>query len=189
MPDDRTEATESRTVEEESVTGRAAARRDHGDSSHDGRPAPGRTASAHVRKGDVREEDDVRRSIEETRRELGDTVSALAAKADVKSRANDAAGTAKEKAADTVAAARDKAADAAALAKGKAAEVADKVRESTPEQVKDAATEARKRPVLVVAAVGTVVALVVRRLVRRNRSMIKTRPATRNQLVIKKRRK
>lgn len=114
VPDDRTEAVESRAVEEESLTG---GRRRHHDEED--------------------EDDDVRRSIKETRNELGDTVGALAHKADLK---------------------------------GRAAEAAGKVREATPDQVKDAATEARKRPVLLLAAVGAVIALVVRRLRKRSRA-------------------
>ncbi|NUR86006.1 MAG: DUF3618 domain-containing protein [Nonomuraea sp.] len=145
VPDDRTEAVESRAVEEESVTG---GRRDHDDE----------------------DEDDVRRSIKETRNELGDTVGALAAKTDIKGRASEAAGRAKGKAAEATGIAKGKAAEATGLAKGKASEVADKVREATPDQVKDAATEARKRPVLLLAAAGAVIALVVRRIRKRNRA-------------------
>ncbi|MFG1956641.1 DUF3618 domain-containing protein [Nonomuraea sp. NPDC049028] len=142
------------------------------------------------------EEDDVHKNIKDTRQELGDTVAALADKADVKGRANDAAeaakgkatevaGVAKDKAVEVAEVAKDKAAAVAELAKDKAvvvadvakdkaAEVADKVRDVTPDQVKDAAdkvtTEARKRPVLVIAAAGALVALVLRRIMRRNRS-------------------
>ncbi|MEU4230492.1 DUF3618 domain-containing protein [Nonomuraea sp. NPDC026600] len=169
MADDRTEATEAREGEAES---------------------PG-TGSGN----DDEEEDDVPKNIKDTRDELGNTVAALADKTDVKGRANDApeaakgkaaevaevakgravevAELAKDKAAVVADAAKDKAAVAVDVAKDKAAEVADKVRDVTPDQVKDAAdkvaTEARKRPVLAIAAAGIVV-LLLRRIMRRNRA-------------------
>ncbi|MFI9590395.1 DUF3618 domain-containing protein [Nonomuraea sp. NPDC052265] len=145
VPDDRTEAVESRAVEEESVTG-------------------GRGED------DDEEEDDVRKSIKETRNELGDTVSALAHKADFKGRAAEAAGTAKGKVAEVTGVAKGKAAEVTGTAKGMAEEVAGKVREATPHQVKDAATGARKRPVLLLAAAAAVTALIVRSLRKRSRT-------------------
>ncbi|MBB5784644.1 DUF3618 domain-containing protein [Nonomuraea jabiensis] len=102
------------------------------------------------------EESNVRKEIQETRRELGETVGALAAKADVKARAAHVAETAK-----------DRAADVAGSVKEKATEMAGKVREGTPHQVKDAAGQARKRPMLLVAAAGAVTAFVVRRMMQR----------------------
>ncbi|GAA0913709.1 hypothetical protein [Nonomuraea longicatena] len=60
-------------------------------------------------------------------------------------------------------AAKEKAVVAADAAMDKAGELAGKAKDS-------AVTEAKKRPLLVVAAVGAVVALVVRRLMRGNRS-------------------
>ncbi|MEU1387584.1 MULTISPECIES: DUF3618 domain-containing protein [unclassified Nonomuraea] len=146
VPDDRTEAVESRAVEEESLAG--------GRGEDD----------------EEEEEDDVRKSIKETRNELGDTVSALAHKADLKGRATEAAGTAKGKVAEMTGVAKGKAAEVTGTAKGMAGEVAGKVREATPHQVKDAATGARKRPVLLLAAAAAVTALVVRRLRKRNRA-------------------
>ncbi|NJP89053.1 DUF3618 domain-containing protein [Nonomuraea sp. FMUSA5-5] len=130
------------------------------------------------------DEDDVRKDIQETRREMGETVSQLAAKADVKARAGHAAEVAKDRAGHAAEVAKDRAghaaevakdraADAAELVKGKASEVAGKVRESTPDQVKDAAAEARKRPVLLIAVVGAVAAFAVRRMMRRRRVMTK----------------
>jgi len=124
----------------------------------------------HERAHDEEDEDDVRRSIKETRNELGDTVSALAGKADLKGRAAEAAGRAKGKAVEATGVAKGKAAEAAGTAKGMASEVAGKVREATPDQVKEAATKARKRPVLLLAAAGAVTALVVRRIRKRNRA-------------------
>ncbi|MCA2220615.1 DUF3618 domain-containing protein [Nonomuraea aurantiaca] len=183
LVDDRTEAAEAREGETESLRAESAT------------------------DDDDEEEDDVHKNIKETRQELGDTVAALADKADVKGRANDAAEAAKGKATEVAGVAKDKAAvvaevakdkaavvaevakdkaavvaevakDKAAVvadvAKDKAAEVADKVRDVTPDQVKEAAdkvtTEARKRPVLAIAAAGALVALVLRRIMRRNKS-------------------
>ncbi|SEG25811.1 Protein of unknown function [Nonomuraea solani] len=145
IPDERSEAAEHTRTEEESLKGARG-------------------------EDDEEEEDDVRKDIQETRRELGETVSALAGKADVKGRAGHAAEVAKDKAADTAELVKDKAADAAELVKDKAAEVAGKVRDNTPDQVKDAAEEARKRPVLLIAVVGAVTAFVVRRMMRRRRA-------------------
>ncbi|WP_433517765.1 DUF3618 domain-containing protein [Nonomuraea sp. CA-143628] len=160
LVDERTEAAGAREGETESVRAKHASDEDE-------------------------EEDDVHKNIKDTRQELGDTVAALADKADVKGRANDAAeaakgkatevaGVAKDKAAAVAELAKDKAVVVADVAKDKAAEAAHKVRDVTPDQVKDAAdkvtTEARKRPVLVIAAAGALVALVLRRIMRRNRS-------------------
>lgn len=192
--DDRTDAVRSRAVEEESLQGGEPRHEEHhrpdGENRYGGQ--------------DV---EDVRRDIRQTRQELGETVHALAHKADVKSRAGEAAatakgraeqmaGTAKGKAAEMTETAKEKAAEMAGTAKGKAAEVAgtakgkaaemtgtakgkaaevagtvkgkatvvaDKVHDVTPEQ-------ARKRPVLMIAAVGAVLAFAVRRIMRRNRA-------------------
>ncbi|MBT2230566.1 DUF3618 domain-containing protein [Nonomuraea sp. NEAU-A123] len=181
MADDRTEATQAREGEAESLGAGSG--------------------------NDDEEEDDVRKNIRDTREELGNTVAALADKTDVKGRANDAAEAAKGKAAEVAEVAKDRAVEVAELAKDKAAEVAevakdkaavvadvakdkaavvvdvakdkatevaDKVREVTPDQVKDAAdkvaTEARKRPVLAMAAAAGIVALLLRRIMRRNRA-------------------
>lgn len=127
------------------------------------------------------DEDAVRKNIEETRREMGETVSQLAAKADVKGRAGHAAEVAKDKAGHAAEVAKDRAghaaevakdraADAAETVRGKATEVAGKVRDHTPDQVKDAAAEARKRPVVLIAAIGAVTAFVLRRMMRRRRA-------------------
>lgn len=141
--DERSEAQESLRTEEESLKGT------HGDADE--------------------EEDDVRKDIKETRDQLGDTVSALAGKADVKGRAGSAAETAKGRATGAAEAVKSKAADAAEAVKGKTSEVADKVGDATPERVKDAAEEAKKRPVLLIAAAGAVAAFVVRRMMRRRK--------------------
>lgn len=171
MADDRTEAAEAREGEAESLGA---------GSGHD----------------DEEEEDEVRKDIKDTRENLGNTVSALADKTDVKGRANDAAEAAKGKAAEVAEVAKDRAVEVAGLAKDKAAvvadvakdkaavvadvakekatEVVDKVRDVTPDQVKDAAdkvaTEARKRPALAIAAAAGIVVLLLRRIMRRNRA-------------------
>jgi hypothetical protein len=66
--------------------------------------------------------------------------------------------------------AKDRAADAAETVRGKASEVAGKVRDHTPDQVKDAAAGAKKRPVVLIAAIGAVTAFVLRRMMRRRRA-------------------
>ncbi|MFF4620987.1 DUF3618 domain-containing protein [Nonomuraea jabiensis] len=142
IPDERTQALEREWAEAESPRHHHHSRTQH---------APGT-----ARGTGHQEESNVRKEIEETRRELGETVGALAAKADVKARAAHVAETAK-----------DRAAGMAGSVKEKATEVAGKVREGTPHQVKDAAGQARKRPMLLVAAAGAVTAFVVRRMMQR----------------------
>ncbi|MFI6732676.1 DUF3618 domain-containing protein [Nonomuraea sp. NPDC050451] len=151
VPDDHTAAVEREWAEAESPRHHHSG---HHSSTHH---SSGSHHSSGTAQG-VRHEEggDVRKEIEETRRELGDTVGALAAKADVKARAAHVAETAK-----------DRAAGMAGSVKDKASEVADKVREGTPHQVKDAAGRARKRPMLLVAAAGAVTAFVVRRMMLR----------------------
>ncbi|MEV4573990.1 DUF3618 domain-containing protein [Nonomuraea jabiensis] len=141
IPDERAQALEREWAEAESP------RHHHSGARHTPRTAGG---TGH------QEESNVRKEIQETRRELGETVGALAAKADVKARAAHVAETAK-----------DRAADVAGSVKEKATEMAGKVREGTPHQVKDAAGQARKRPMLLVAAAGAVTAFVVRRMMQR----------------------
>ncbi|PRX70443.1 uncharacterized protein DUF3618 [Nonomuraea fuscirosea] len=157
IPDERSEAAGSHRTEEESMGG------------------------ARGEDDDQEDEDDVRRDIEKTRQELGETVSALAAKTDVKGRAGHAAELAKDKAGHAAELAKDKAGHAAELARDRAAgaadvvrdraaDVAEKVKAGTPDQVKDVAAEARKRPVMLVALAGVVVAFVARRMMRRRRA-------------------
>jgi len=162
-PDERAQALEREWAEAESP------RHHHSGARHTPGTAGG---TGHQEESKVREE------IKETRRELGETVGALAAKADVKARAAHVAETAKDRAADmaetakgraahVAETAKDRAADMAGSVKEKASEVAGKVREGTPHQVKDAAGRARKRPMLLVAAAGAVTAFVVRRMMLR----------------------
>jgi hypothetical protein len=70
-----------------------------------------------------RSPEEIRRDIEETRGDLGDTVEALAAKADVKAQA------------------KDKADEVKAQAKGKADEVKQKVADVTPAGVQQSAKQ------------------------------------------------
>jgi len=76
--------------------------------------------------------DDLREEIAQTRAELGETVEALAAKADVKARLQEAKADAKAKAKDKAVEAKskalDKAAEAKALVQAKASEVSGKLR-------------------------------------------------------------
>ncbi|MGP3912458.1 DUF3618 domain-containing protein [Nonomuraea sp. 10N515B] len=138
--DERSEATESLRTEEESL------QRTHGDADDQG-------------------EGDVRKDIKETRQELGDTVGALAGKADLKGKASNAAETAKDKAGEAVETAKDKAGEAVEAVKSKAGDAAEAVKTTAT----DAAEEAKKRPVLLIAAAGAVAAFVVRRIMRRRK--------------------
>ncbi|NUW46522.1 DUF3618 domain-containing protein [Nonomuraea rhodomycinica] len=198
--DDRTAAVEEREGEARSqgpqqVTAEAR----HGAGPGAGTAADvGRGAGAgHAREarparhggGEDDEEDQVRRRIEETRGQLGQTVAELAHKADVKHRAGEMAGSAKARAGEMAGAVSHKAGEVAGTVSHKAGEVAGtvshkagamagtvtgKVREVTPDQVKDVAGKvgerARRRPALVVlAAAGTVAVFVLRRAMRRTR--------------------
>ncbi|MEO3869341.1 DUF3618 domain-containing protein [Nonomuraea sp. B12E4] len=164
VPDERAEAAESSRSEKETVAGASGSREED------------------------EEEDDVRKDIKETRRELGETISALAAKTDVKARASHAAEAARDRASHAAEAARDRASHAAEAAKGKAShavesargraghaagtvkgkasEIGGKVREGASHQLKDA-SRAKKRSMLLVAIAGAVVAFVARRLMGR----------------------
>jgi len=211
--DDRTDAVRSRAVEEESLQDGESrhekrhepdGERRHGD-RHSDRHGTQDSTQDGAQDG-AQDAEDVRQDIRQTRRALGETVHALAHKADMKSRAGEAAatakgragqmagtakgkaaemtetakgkaaemtetakgkaaemtGTAKGKAAEMTGTAKGKAAEVAGTVKGKAAVMADKVHDATPEQ-------ARKRPVLMIAAMGAVIAFAVRRIMRRNR--------------------
>ncbi|MEV1177530.1 DUF3618 domain-containing protein [Nonomuraea sp. NPDC049784] len=105
--DERAEAAENQRAEEETVPTPRGTQHDPASPLHGVRHQSASTGRW------TRHQEDVRKDIEETRRQLGDTVSALAAKADVKSRASHAAG-----------AARERAAGMAGSVKGKASEVA-----------------------------------------------------------------
>jgi ElaB/YqjD/DUF883 family membrane-anchored ribosome-binding protein len=92
---------------------------------------------------DTKEPEQIREEIEETRRELGDTVEALAAKADVKARMHDKVESTKESVAH------------------KSEELFGKAREASPDSVTAGASQAtqkaRENP-LPVAAIGAFVA-------------------------------
>ncbi|MDF2712125.1 MAG: hypothetical protein K0R62_7777 [Nonomuraea muscovyensis] len=196
LPDERTALIEDREGEARSQT--------HAGDTHTGDPHPGGARSGNPRPGRDRravpsrhgdthtddEEEHVRNRIQETREDMGDTVAALAHKADVKARASEAAetvkgraaevaGTVKGRTAEVAGTVKGRTAEVAGTAKGRASEVAGKVREATPEQVKDAAdkvtAEARKRPVLLLAAAGAIGVLVFRRI----RARRTVRPARR----------
>ncbi|MFI6322678.1 DUF3618 domain-containing protein [Nonomuraea sp. NPDC050556] len=130
-------------------------------------PPDDRTDTGEVSDND--EETQVRKDISDARKDLGDTVEALADKMDVKARASDAADMAKDKAVMAADIAKDK----AVVAADKAKEVAKDAMDKMPDQVKDAADtvtqEAKKRPILVIAAVGTILALIIRRMMKRGK--------------------
>ncbi|MEQ4722768.1 DUF3618 domain-containing protein [Nonomuraea sp. B19D2] len=102
--DERAEVAESQRAEEETVpTPHRSPLHDESSPLHGVRHSSTSTGTRHQEKGDVRKD------IEETRRELGDTLSALAAKADVKARASHAAGSVKERAAGVAGSVKGKA--------------------------------------------------------------------------------
>lgn len=169
VPDERAEAAAHQQGEEQSVPGQGG-RTHHGSS-------PARSGTAHhesapvgdgaryrssytgpgVRYQSARE---LRMEIEETRRELADTVSALAAKADVKARAGQAAGAAKDRALGMVGSFRGK----TSQIKG---QVAGKVREGGS----GAPSGRPKMPMLLMAAGGAAAAVGLGGLMRDRRRM------------------
>lgn len=193
-PDDRTDAIRARAAEEEALSGGGGTRGRLPESTTPYQTGDGGTATGHRarhprRHGweDLDEEERVRESIRETRRELGDTVSALARKADVKSRAADAAGSARQRAGEMAATAKAKAAgitgtakSKAGTAKSRAGEVPGATKGAAAEvsgralQLKDRAGPAQKRTLLLMALTAAVAAVLVTRA-RRDRSISRTR--------------
>ncbi len=123
--------------------------------------------------GQVDEVDEVRRDIAQTRDELGETVDAIAAKADVRTRARervqDVRTMTKEKATEVAGRVREATPD---TVKEAADKMAVRVRGATPEPVKEAADkvaeQSRRHPVMT-ATIAAVALLVLRRLLRRRR--------------------
>ncbi len=111
----------------------------------------------------------LRDEIRQTRAELGETVQALAAKADVKARAKEQVEQTKqrvrEQAAQATERVRESAAQATGIVRGQAKQVAHKAASSA----EDASQRARKNPTPWVSAVAAGVALVVVLLVIRGR--------------------
>ena len=132
------------------------------------RPAAGDHANA-VQSNDI---DDIRADIVEVRSELGDTVEALAAKADVKARAMDAAETAKERIAETAETARARVTETVTTGAHAVQERAGELtaRAKADPRLRRMVTQMRRRPAPIAAAAGVlllVVGVVLRR--RRNR--------------------
>jgi hypothetical protein len=105
--------------------------------------------------------DELRREIERTRSELGDTVEELAGKADVKGRARARAADLRDKAGAVTVQLRSSAAQAGHTVQGKASQAGHAVEHTLPGPVRSAVQAGARhpRPVLVVgAAAGVVVA-------------------------------
>ncbi|KUL68987.1 MULTISPECIES: DUF3618 domain-containing protein [unclassified Streptomyces] len=80
--------------------------------------------------------EELRAQVEHTRHELGSTVEALAAKADVKTRAQEKAAEVKVQAADRAGALKEQAAHKAEEVKAKASDATARVQAKMPDQVK-----------------------------------------------------
>ncbi len=110
-------------------------------------PAPDSTAES--AKGEPRDPEQIKAEIQETREELGETVAALAEKADVKAQA-------RKKVSETKATAQEKVAEVTGTAKAKAGEFSEKAQGATPESANAAARQgaqaARGNPVPTAAA-------------------------------------
>ncbi|WP_333773471.1 DUF3618 domain-containing protein [Streptomyces sp. IBSBF 3136] len=86
--------------------------------------------------------EELREQIENTRHELGDTVQALAAKTDVKARAQEKAAEIKDQAALKAGELKEQAALKAEQVKVKATEAASRVQDKLPDPVRHKATQA-----------------------------------------------
>ncbi|MFB9472700.1 DUF3618 domain-containing protein [Nonomuraea salmonea] len=132
--DERAEADMSHGTEEASLRGSRGDRERRTSSRMSTQGAARGTGTRERRSGGATTEDELRREIEETRRELGATVGALAAKVNMKSRAGRAKDRAKARAKERA----GRAAEAARIRAGHAAEV-------TKERTGHAAEVARER--------------------------------------------
>lgn len=116
----------------------------------------------------------LRQEIEETRAELGETVEALAAKADVKARAQDKVDETKARVNEVVAEAKDKARVKAQQVAGSGKDLARDFKADPAEQSKRAAyqvrTSVQQRPRHWATAAGAVVVTVLLIVVRRRRA-------------------
>ena len=105
--------------------------------------------------------DQLRAEIKQTRAELGETVQALAAKADVKARAKDQVEQTKAKVKAQAAGATEKVKDAALQASGRVRGVAAQARESGAlDQVQEVRAQVRRNPIPAAAVVAGLAALV-----------------------------
>jgi ElaB/YqjD/DUF883 family membrane-anchored ribosome-binding protein len=122
--------------------------------------------------GDGRSSDEVREQIERTRQDLGDTVSSLAQKTDVKAQA-------KEKVAHMKASAQEKVSGAKDTAAAKGEELAAKTKEASPDSAAQGAQRAtdmaRENPMPVAAAGSFVAGVVFGRLLGRRKYRKKAR--------------
>ena len=116
--------------------------------------------------GDQRGSDQVRQEIEETRQDLGDTVSSLAEKADVK-------GQAKDKAAEIRSTVQEKVGGARQTASAKAEELTGKAKQASPDSATEgaqrAADMARENPLPVAAGASFVAGVIFGRLLGRRK--------------------
>ncbi|MEU7581696.1 DUF3618 domain-containing protein [Streptomyces sp. NPDC041068] len=120
--------------------------------------------------------EELREQVEQTRSELGETIEALAAKADVKARVKDKAAQVRQQTEVKAAEAKDQAAAKADVVRAKAADVAHQVQDTLPDPVRhQAARGARtardhRTALLVAATTGALVLWLVSRRGRGGRS-------------------
>ncbi|WP_328693710.1 DUF3618 domain-containing protein [Streptomyces phaeochromogenes] len=134
--------------------------KDNNDPAEPGKAA-GKAADKAV--GGAKGPDELRRQIQETRGQLGDTVEELAAKTDVKARARARGAELKDKASEAGHVVQDKAVQAGHVVQSKATRAGHAVQDNVPRPVRTAVTNAvqagkrHPRPVLIAGA-GVVVA-------------------------------
>lgn len=189
--DERAEADMSHGTEEASLQGSRGAGERRTSSRMSTQGAARGDGARGRRSGGPTTEDELRREIEETRRELGATVGALAAKVDMRSRAGrakkrakdrtgHAAEAAKERAGHAAEAAKERAGHAAEVTKeraghaaeaareraevvkGRASHLAERARDSVPEPVMDVAKG--RRPMVLMLVAGAMTAFALRRM-------------------------
>ncbi|MEU0739747.1 DUF3618 domain-containing protein [Streptomyces sp. NPDC006134] len=120
-----------------------------------------RTGRAGQAAGGAKGPDELRRQIEQTRHELGDTVEELAGKADVKGRAKARAADLKDRAGAMTVQLRSSAAQAGHAVQERASRASHTVEHKAPGPVRDVVRAGRRHPgpvLLAGAAAGAVVA-------------------------------
>jgi hypothetical protein len=122
---------------------------------------------------DAQGPEELRAQVEQTRQELGETVEALAAKTDVKARAQQKAAAVKEQAGHVAAQARDKAGQTAAQVRDRTAHAGHVMQDKAPEPLLQKAGQgirvARENRTALIAAAAGLLALVLMRGRRKGR--------------------
>ena len=109
-------------------------------------------------------QEELRKQVDEDREELGETIEALAAKTDIKARAQERTAAAKQQAAEKTALVRTQAAEKTAQVKTQAAETATQVKTQAAETATQVKTQvlANRTPLLAVGGAALTLLLLLR---------------------------